>query len=113
MMNINIRIWMLIFSLSIIHTSCDEGFEDLNTSKVAINELDPVPILNHAIWRSSPYFNRHTMIYEMAIVQHMVTPFGTSLAGGNYNQENFGIAQTSWENLYESVIKNTVDVISK
>jgi hypothetical protein len=95
-----------------VNTGCDEGFEELNTSDIAINELDPVPLLNHAIWRSSPYHFRHTMIYEMAIVQHMVTPFGTSLAGGNYNQENFGIAQTTWENIYGNVIKNTVDIIA-
>src|SRR5690554_1322275 len=103
---------IIIFSLCMVNTGCDEGFEELNTSDIAINELDPVPLLNHAIWRSSPYHFRHTMIYEMAIVQHMVTPFGTSLAGGNYNQENFGIAQTAWENLYGNVIKNTVDIIA-
>lgn len=105
---------MIIFSLCFVHTSCDEGFEELNTSNIAINELDPVPVLNHAIWRSSPHsVFRHTMIYEMAIVQHMITPFGTSLAGGNYNQENFDIAQNTWANHYENVIKNSVDVISK
>ncbi|MDF9798880.1 hypothetical protein OKW21_004143 [Catalinimonas alkaloidigena] len=113
MKKINISLLMIIFSLSIVHTSCDEGFEELNTSDIAINELDPVPILNHAVWRSSPYFFRHTMIYEMAIVQHMVTPFGTSLAGGNYNQENFPIAQYTWENHYENIIRNSVDIISK
>jgi hypothetical protein len=106
---------LLLFFLSfcILHTSCDEGFEELNTSEIAINSLDPVPILNHAIWGSSPHFNRHTMIYEMAIVQHMITPFGSSLVGGNYNQENFGVAQLTWANQYENVIKTTVDIISK
>ena len=113
MKKINILILLFVFSLSMIHTSCDDGFEELNTSDIAINELDPVPILNYAIWRSSPHFFRHTMIYEMAIVQHMITPFGTSLAGGNYNQENFGVAQNTWENNYANVIRNTVDIISK
>ena len=97
MKKINITILLLFFGLIMVHTSCENNFEELNTNDNAINDLDPVPLLNHAIWRSSPHFSRHTMIYEMAIVQHMVTPFGTSLAGGNYNQENFGVAETTWE----------------
>ena len=113
MKKINITILLLFFGLIMVHTSCENNFEELNTNDNAINDLDPVPLLNHAIWRSSPHFSRHTMIYEMAIVQHMVTPFGTSLAGGNYNQENFGVAETTWENIYANVMRNTVDIISE
>lgn len=112
MKKINITIVLLVFSLTMLHTSCENNFEELNTNDNAINELDPVPLLNHAVWRSSPHFSRHTMIFEMAIIQQMITPFGTSLAGGNYNQENFGVAGTTWANIYQNVIRNTVDIIS-
>jgi hypothetical protein len=114
MKKINKSIIMIIFSLCLVHISCDDGFDELNVSDIAINQLDPVPRLNQAIWRSSPHsVFRHTMIYEMAIVQHMITPFGTSLIGGNYNQENFGVAQNTWENHYQHVIRNTVDIINE
>ena len=105
---------VLIAGLLAFAAGCDGGFDDLNTDETAVNELDPVPLLNHAIWRSSPHsVSRHTMVFEMAVVQHMVTPFGTSLAGGNYNQENLGVSETTWENAYEHVIRNTVDVITE
>ena len=113
MKKINTPILLLVFSLVMVHTSCENNFEELNTNDLAINDLDPVTLLNHATWRSSAHIARHTMIYEMAIIQQMITPFGTSLAGGNYNQENFGIAETTWENIYQNVIRNTVDIISK
>ena len=104
----------LMIGLLALAAGCDSGFDDLNTDETAVNELDPVPLLNHAIWRSSPHsVSRHTMVFEMAIVQHMVTPFGTSLAGGNYNRENLGVSETTWENAYANVIRNTVDIITE
>jgi hypothetical protein len=48
-----------------------------------------VYVLNHAVYRTSSHWDRHTLNYEISIVQQMVTPFGVSLAGANYNQENF------------------------
>jgi len=114
MKNYIFLLMILVFLLGIFHTGCDENFEDINTSNIEINELDPLPLLNHAIWRSSPHSAyRQTMIYEMPIVQHMVTPFGTSLAGGNYNQENPDVMDRTWENYYPNVIRNTVDIIEK
>lgn len=104
----------LVFGMIAVIAGCDSGFDSINTDETAVSELDPVPLLNHAIWRTSPHsVFRHTMIFEKAIVQHMITPFGTSLAGGNYNQENFGIEDDTWDNMYENVIRNTVDIISK
>lgn len=112
MKKINILILLSVFSVCILNTSCDEGFDELNTSDIAINELDPVYILNHAIYRTSSHFDRHTLNYEISIVQQMVTPFGVSLAGANYNQENFAYMDNTWDNNYQNVIRNTVDVIS-
>ena len=113
MKKINILILLCVFSISMIHTSCDKGFDEINTSDIAINELDPVYVLNHAIYRTSSHWDRHTLNYEISIVQQMVTPFGVSLAGANYNQENFAYMDNTWDNNYQNVIRNTVDVISK
>lgn len=113
MKKINIIILLSVFSLCMINTSCDDGFDELNTSDIAINELDPVYVLNHAVYRTSSHWDRHTLNYEISIVQQMVTPFGVSLAGANYNQENFTYMDNHWEMNYENVIRNTVDVISK
>jgi len=104
----------LIISLSIVVTSCDSGFDAMNTSKIAINELDPTPVLNHAIWRTSPgSAGRATMLYEKAIVQHMITPFAGGLEAGNYQVENRGHAAQSWNNHYPQIIKHAVDVIHR
>ncbi len=113
MKKLNILILLSVFSLCMINTSCDEGFDELNTSDIAINELDPVYVLNHAVYRTSSHWDRHTLNYEISIVQQMVTPFGVSLAGANYNQENFTYMDNHWDMNYENVIRNTVDVISK
>jgi hypothetical protein len=112
MKKINIQTLLVVLCLGMVHTSCDKGFDELNTSEIAINDLDPVPVLNHALYRSSPHFDRHTLVFESAVVQQMISPFGVSLGGGNYNQENLVYSDRTWANNYESVIRNSVVVIS-
>ncbi len=113
MKKLNILILLSVVGLCTINTSCDDGFDELNTSDIAILELDPVYVLNHAVYRTSSHWDRHTLNYEISIVQQMVTPFGVSLAGANFNQENFTYMDNHWDMNYENVIRNTVDVISK
>ena len=64
--------------------SCKKGLEELNENKVNPTSLDPALLLNNAIINTS--YPARTQIYEMAIVQQMVTPNGGVLAGGNFNQ---------------------------
>lgn len=100
--------------LCISMTSCDTGFDSMNRSKTAINELEPAPLLNNALYWTSPYYISTVagvMNFEMPIVQQAKTPFGTSLIGGNYNQENFGMSNRHWTSHYGNVIKETVDII--
>lgn len=95
-------------------TSCDTGFDAMNKSKIAINELEPAPLLNNALYWTSPYYISTVagvMNFEMPIVQQAKTPFGSSLIGGNYNQENFGMSNRHWTSHYGNVIKETVDII--
>src|SRR5690554_2666889 len=74
-----------IFTVS----GCDSGFDVMNTDENAINELEPAILLNNALYWTSPYYTSTVagvMNFEQAIVQQIVTPFGSSLRGANYNQ---------------------------
>ncbi len=90
-------------------SSCDKGFDQLNINPIAATTLDRVFILNNAILSSS--FPLSTVIYDMGIVQQMVSPNSGVLTGANFNQLNNGNAETMWVQFYRNVIRNTKDVI--
>lgn len=93
-------------------TSCDKGLEDLNVNKVNPTSLDPVLLLNNAIINTS--FPTKTQIYEMSIVQQMVTPNGGVLAGGNFNVDSRDVVGApTWAVYYQNVIKYTHDVLAR
>src|SRR6185295_13670602 len=88
------------------------GLEELNENKVNPTTLDPALLLNNAIINAS--FPTKTQIYEMSIVQQMVTPNGGVLAGGNFNQDSRDVTGAPvWAVYYQNVIKYTHDVITK
>lgn len=92
--------------------SCTKGLSDLNENKVSPTTLDAILLLNNAIINTS--YPTRTQIYEMAIVQQMVTPNGGVLAGGNFNQDSRDVtAAAIWAAYYQNVIKYTKDVITK
>lgn len=102
---------LFILSLGTI-ASCDKGLEDLNKNKVNPTTVDPAMLLNNAIINTS--FPTKTQIYEMSIVQQMVTPNGGVLAGGNFNQDSRDITGApTWAVYYQNVIKYTHDAIAK
>ncbi len=90
--------------------SCDKGFDELNTSKTSAITIDPAFILNRAILGTA--FTTTSAIYEMGVVQQLVTPNSGVLAGANYNQDNRAITVGNWNNYYQNVIKNTADVLA-
>jgi hypothetical protein len=93
-------------------SACDKGLEELNVNQVNPTTLDPTLLLNNAIINTS--FPTKTVIYEMSIVQQMVTPNGGVLAGGNFNQDSRDATNASlWAVYYQNVIKYTHDAISK
>src|SRR6476469_2030284 len=100
---------LFILSLGTL-ASCDKGLEGLNENKVNPTTLDPALLLNNAIINTS--FPTKTQIYEMSIVQQMVTPNGGVLAGGNFNQD-IRDNNSIWVSYYQNVIKYTHDAISK
>lgn len=101
----NIGLMALIFTMI---TSCDNGFDELNTSKTSATAIDPAFILNSAVINSSVI----TLVYEVGIVQQIISPNSGVLTGANYNQDNRSITDDNWQSYYRNVIKNTKDIIA-
>lgn len=100
----------ILFSLPIlILGSCDNGFDELNVNKTAATAIDPAFILNNALVNVSPPSG--VVIYEMGIVQQMVSPNSGVLTGANFNQDNRDNTQQIWQRFYRNVVRNTADAI--
>src|SRR4028119_522004 len=95
---------------------CDKGFDELNINKVDPTTLDAQFIMNRAIIETTYPDNFATLqmlCYEFGIVQQIITPFGSSLSGGNYNIFNPGNTTLVWTNFYRNVLKQTLDAVEK
>jgi hypothetical protein len=102
----------LIFSsiFCLLVSSCDKGFDDLNVNKTAALSVNPIFTLNNATVNSS--FPSGILIYEMGIVQQIITPNSGVLAGANFNQDIRDNTVQNWQRYYRLVIRNTYDVIN-
>ena len=74
-------IYLYLFLIGIFVSSCDKGFLEVNTNPVATTTLDPIYLLANAQYNAMLY----TMVYQNAIAQHTITPFGSTLEGGQHN----------------------------
>lgn len=95
-------------------TSCDKGFDELNTNPTAATTVNPAFLLNNAIISASHVAT--TLQYDMSIVQQTVTPNSGVLTGANFNQDNRDYTQQTWNKYYPNVIRNTktaIDIASK
>ncbi|ACT92256.1 SusD/RagB family nutrient-binding outer membrane lipoprotein [Dyadobacter fermentans] len=102
----------LLLSLTLV-TGCDEGFDEINTNKVDPTSLAPSLMLNKAIIATTYLDGVSTLgmlCYNFGIVQQVITPYGSSLSGGNYNQLNNSNSPLVWVNFYRNVIKQLVAV---
>lgn len=90
--------------------ACDSGFDEMNVNKTAAVAINPVFALNNAIINATPPSG--TVVYEMGIVQQIVSPNSGVLTGANFNQDNRDNTQQIWQRYYRSVIRNTYDVIT-
>ena len=90
--------------------ACDAGFDEMNVNKTAAIAINPVFALNNAVINISPPSG--TVVYEMGIVQQIVSPNSGVLTGANFNQDNRDNTQQIWQRYYRSVIRNTYDVIA-
>ena len=93
--------------LFIMITSCDKDFDEINTSKTSATSVDPAFILNNAVVSTSMV----TLVFEIGVVQQIISPNSGVLTGANFNQENRTSFDSNWASYYRNVIKNTNDVI--
>lgn len=92
--------------------ACEKGLDDLNINKTQPDGLDPALLLNQAIINSS--FPVKSLVFDIGIVQQMVTPNGGVLAGANFNQDSRDVTtQPLWTAYYQGVIKNTSDALAR
>ena len=54
-----------------------------------------------------------TLVYDIGIVQYIVSPNSGVLTGANFNQDNRNSTEGMWVDYYRSVIKHTRDVIAR
>lgn len=103
---LNYSLLIALFSFSV---SCEKGLDELNKNKTNPTSIDPVFQLNNAVINAS--FPVGSLIFDIGIVQQVISPNGGVLAGANFNVDNRGLTNTPWPTYYRNVIRNTHDVI--
>ncbi len=103
--------YSLLPVLLLFVTSCEKGLADLNINRTSPTAIDPVFQLNNAIVNTS--FPTASLIYEIGIVQQVISPNSGVLTGANFNQDNRDNTQALWQGYYRNVIRNTRDVINR
>jgi len=99
-----------IAALLLFTASCEKGLDKLNINKTQSDGLDPALLLNQAIINSS--FPVKSLVFDVGIVQHMVTPNGGVLAGANFNQDSRDVTTPPlWPAYYQGSIKNLSDAL--
>jgi len=104
-------IYSLLSLLLFVAVSCDKGLDSLNKNQTSPTSIDPALLLNNAVINTS--YPMKTLIFDIGIVQQMITPNGGVLAGANFNQDSrdVGAGNPVWTVYYQNVIKYTHDVI--
>jgi len=102
--------YSLLIALLLFAASCEKGLEGLNKNKTSAVSIDPALLLNNAIINVS--FPTRSVLFDIGIVQQIVTPNGGVLAGANFNQDSRDQAGI-WSAYYQNVIKYTQDAIVK
>ena len=103
--------YILTAVLLLSASSCDKGLKEININRVNPTAVDPAALLNNAIVNLS--YSIRTVIFDMGIVQQLVSPNGGVLAGANFNQDSrdVGTGGAIWQLYYQNVIKYTHDII--
>lgn len=104
--------YSLLSLLMLFAVSCDKGLDELNTNRTNPTAIDPVFQLNNAVINISFPF-QSTLVYEIGIVQQIISPNSGVLAGANYNVDNRANTLQTWVNYYRNVIRNTRDVVAR
>lgn len=112
----NIFKYSLLVSFMVVTAACENGFEELNTSKTGALEIDPAYQLNQAVVSvstSGGAAGGSSLIYDVGVVQQLISPNSGVLTGANFNQDNKQATQTLWQGYYRNVIRNTADVMER
>jgi hypothetical protein len=103
-------IYPFIFLIGIILSSCDKDFVEVNTNPVAATDLDPAYLLTNAQYSAMLY----NIQYQSPIAQQIITPFGSTLEGGQHNiWYEPGDGSSVWGDLYPGSVKLLTDIISR
>ena len=105
----NIRLFAILLSGLLI--ACDDNLDEINTNETDATAIDPVFQLNNAIIEST--FSNTSLVYDMGIVQQIITPNSGIVTGANYNQVNSDVTQQAWQEYYRDVIKETRDILNR
>lgn len=102
---------LIVTTIMFTSTSCDKNFDEINTNKTDFTALEPAFLLNRAIINLLDQGQRVQLIQ---MTQWMTSPFGSSLAGVNYNQYTPAFQEFPWNDFYPNgAVPVTVDIISK
>lgn len=102
------KVCLIALSFFVV-VSCENGFDELNTSKTGATSLDPLLVLNNAVISSS--IPAGSLNYELGIVQQVISPNTGVLEGANFNKDNSGNTIANWTNYFQNVVKYANDVI--
>jgi hypothetical protein len=110
-----IKRYIILLAAIALLNACDNGFDELNTSKTGALTIDPVYQLNNVVLNinAGGFAGGGFLIYDLGIVQQIVSPNSGVLTGANFNQDNRNATQSVWQGYYRNCIRNTVDVILK
>lgn len=105
----NIKKYIIgLLTAVLLFAGCDKNFDEINTSKTDFIALDPAFKLNKAIINLMEMGSR---VQQLQICMWLVSPFGSSLAGANYNQYVPSMQQFPWSSFYPSSVVTTVDIL--
>lgn len=109
-----LRYGVLMLAFGII-AACDNGFDELNTSKTAALNIDPAYQLNNITLNinGGGFAGGSQLIYDLGAVQQIISPNSGVLTGANFNQVNRDAAQTLWQAYYRNCVRSAVEVFDK
>lgn len=98
-----------IFFLTIAISSCDDGFEEINTNPYALTKIDPALLFTNA-QRTT---DAGSWEGEQTVVQQFVNAYNTgATAGFNFNEDNNNFNTPRWNNSYPGPLKLLEQIVS-
>lgn len=107
------KILLVLIAILAMHTSCDDGFAEINTNPQVANSIDPGFQMTWVQLRTSGarYENwRAVLIYSSTMIQHFATTCGY-WAGDKYTY-NAGYSSSLIDGAYTQQVKDMQDLIN-